>query len=414
MERLIYNQFIEFIEKNNILSELQFGFQRNKSTEHAISSIYTNITNALSNKQSSYCIFLDFAKAFDTVNHKILLEKLQHYGVRGKSLALFESYLSNRAQAVEVNGKMSENGIIKHGVPQGSILGPLLFLLYINDISQSSDILKFFLFADDTTVFYSADPSDENTEEILNNELEKVSCWLSANKLSLNVKKSNFLHFHYGKTNKKKLNIKINNTEVEEKNSTKYLGTFIDTQLSWKTQIQHIKSKLARGIGMISRIRYYVDEACLLKMFYSFVQSHINYNILNWSCTRESFLEPVVTKLKKAIRIISFSETMYDHTEPLFKKHKILPFKQHVMLRKAIFMWKLANGYMPNTITKLFTPNLHNQYKFVLPHPGNDRAKLHFVYSCITAWNHVPDTLKTVTTLSNFSLKYKELLLRSF
>ena len=104
---------------------------------------------------------------------------------------------------------------------------------------------------------------------------------------------------------------------------------------------------------------------------------------------------------------------MYDHTEPLFKQHKILPFKQHVMLRKAIFMWKLANGYMPDVITELFTPNLHNQLKFVLPHPGNDRAKLYFVYSCITAWNYVPDTLEIITALSNFSLKYKEHLLSS-
>ena len=306
---------------------------------------------------------------------------------------------------------MSEKGTIKHGVPQGSILGPLLFLLYINDISQSSDILNFFLFADDTTVFYSADPSDENTEEILNTELEKVSCWLAANRLSLNVKKSNFLHFHYGKTKKKTLEIKINNTVVEEKTSTKYLGTFIDTHLKWDIQIQHIKTKLAKGIGMISRIRYYVDKACLQKMFYSFVQSHINYNILNWSCTRESVLSPIEKKLKKAIRIISFSETMYEHTDPLFKQHKILPFKQHVMLRKAIFMWKLTKGYMPDVVKKLFTPNLHNQLKFVLPHPGSDRAKLHLVYSCITAWNYVPDTLKTMTTLSNFSVKYKEYLL---
>ena len=205
MERLIYNQLIEFIEKHKILSELQFGFQKNKSTEHAISSIISNITNALAKKHSSYCIFLDFAKAFDTVNHKILLEKLDFYGVRGTSLALFESYLSNRTQAVEVNGKMSEKGTIKHGVPQGSILGPLLFLLYINDISQSSDILNFFLFADDTTVFYSADPSDENTEEILNTELEKVSCWLAANRLSLNVKKIQLPTFPLWKNKKENL-----------------------------------------------------------------------------------------------------------------------------------------------------------------------------------------------------------------
>ena len=293
MERLIYNQFMEFIELHDILSDLQFGFQKNKSTEHAISSIFSNITNALVNKKSSYCIFLDFAKAFDTVNHKILVDKLEYYGVHGKTLELFDNYLSDRTQIVEVNGHISEKGTIKHGVPQGSILGPLLFLLYINDISQSSDILKFFLFADDTTVYYSADPKDENTEQILNNELEKVSCWLAANKLSLNVKKSNFLHVHYGKSEKKNLEIKINGTLVVETESTKYLGTFIDNKLTWKTQIQHIKTKLARGIGMISKIRYYVDEACLLKMFYSFVHSYINYNILNWSCTISSVLGPI-------------------------------------------------------------------------------------------------------------------------
>ena len=156
---------------------------------------------------------------------------------------------------------------------------------------------KFFLFADDTTVYYNADPKDDNTEEILNCELEKVSCWLAANKLSLNVKKSNFLHIHYGRSEKKELQIQINGTLVEETETTKYLGTFIDNKLTWKTQIQHIKSKLARGIGMISKIRYYVDEACLLKMFYSFVQSYLNYNILNWSCTKSSFLDPIVKKL---------------------------------------------------------------------------------------------------------------------
>ena len=130
----------------NISSQIKF-FLSCKSTEHANSAI-----SPLAKKQSSYCIFLDFAKAFDTVNHNILVDKLKYYGVHGTTLKLFDSYLSNRTQIVEVNGQVSEKGTIKHGVPQGSILGPLLFLLYINDISQSSDILKFFLFADDTTV----------------------------------------------------------------------------------------------------------------------------------------------------------------------------------------------------------------------------------------------------------------------
>ena len=310
-----------------------------------------------------------------------------------------------------MNGKISEKGVIKHGVPQGSILGPLLFLLYINDISNSSEILKFFLFADDTTVFYSADPSDDRTEQILNTELEKVSSWLAANKLSLNVKKSNFLHFHYGRSQKKKLEIKINGTLVEEKDSTKYLGVFIDNKLTWKTQIQHIKTKLARGIGMMSKIRYYVDEACLLKMFFSFVQSHINYNVVNWSCARNATLKPLETKLKNAVRILSFAKTMYDHTDPLFKQHDIFPFKKHVTYRKAIFMWKVAHGYTQDTISNLFTRNQHNQLKFVLPHTRNKKSKFYLEYTCIKEWNCVPDSMKELTTLSSFKLYFKNHLL---
>ena len=414
MERLIYDQFMEYINFNGILSELQFGFQKNKSTEHAISSIVSNITDAHTKKQSSYCIFLDFAKAFDTVNHDILIEKLKHYGVTGSTLDLFKSYLTNRSQVVEVNGKLSDKGIIKHGVPQGSILGPLLFLLYINDISHSSEILKFFLFADDTTVFYSADPSDNNTEATINRELEKVSSWLSANKLSLNVKKSNFLHFHHGKKEKKKINIEINKIPVEEKQMTKYLGTFIDNKLTWKPHIQHIKAKLARGIGMISKIRYYLDETCLLKMYHSFVQSHISYNLLNWSCTHKSFLKPIETKMKKAIRTISFSKSKYEHTDPLFKKHAILPFFDLVNFKKASLLWQVTHGYAPATVSKLFTVNQRNQLRYILPKITKEHDKLLLVYSAITAWNSLTDSLKGTSTFSSFKEKCKKLLLAKY
>ena len=408
-ERMIYNQFIVYIEENHILDELQFGFQRNKSTEHAISSIITDISRAFSKKQSSYCIFLDFAKAFDTVNHDILIDKLSYYGVKNQSLALFRSYLSDRSQVVEVNGVLSDKGTIKHGVPQGSILGPLLFLLYINDISKSSKILKFFLFADDTTVFYSANPNDKNTENILNKELEKVSCWLAANKLSLNVKKSNFLHFHKGNSCKIPLNLILNGTPVEEKETAKYLGTFIDNKLSWKAQIQHIKTKLARNIGLISKIRHYAKDACL-KLYHSLIQSHINYNILNWTCTHNSTIDPINKKVKKAIRVVSFAQTKYEHTPPLFKSLKILPFPEHLQHRRACFMWKVKNEYILPPINNIFTINDHNQ-KFILPHVQYDHQKNTFEYSCIKAWKMVPEGIQNISTLDSFKLKYKEHLL---
>ena len=140
-ERLIYNRVIDFITENKILSELQFGFQKNKSTEQAVTSIISAIDQVKNEKKSSYCIFLDFAKAFDTVNHEILLSKLDHYGISGKSHDLFHSYLSNRTQQTDIGGTLSDIGIIKHGVPQGSVLGPLLFQLY-SGIIKYTEILS--------------------------------------------------------------------------------------------------------------------------------------------------------------------------------------------------------------------------------------------------------------------------------
>ena len=189
------------------------------------------------------------------MNHEILLEKLKYYGIAGKALLWFKSYLSNRTQYTEIGDTLSEIGYVKCGVPQGSVLGPLLFLLYINDITESSNIFSFFLFADDTTVFYS-NKSNPETENILNTELNKISGWLAANKLSLNVGKSKLMKFSL--TDNKKMqtsNILINAIPVQEKTVTKYLGTLIDNKLNWKQHIQYVKSKISRAIGIISKTR---------------------------------------------------------------------------------------------------------------------------------------------------------------
>ena len=163
----------------------------------AINSLLGNITEAIEEKKKTNCIFLDFAKAFDTVNHQILLKKLHYYGIRGHALKWFESYLSERKQCVSIGNTKSEIGMLSCGVLQGSILGPLLFLLYINDITKSSNLLKFLLFADAIYLSYSIKPN-ENPKSIINEELQKVTDWLVANRLPLNVDKSHFL------TNKQK------------------------------------------------------------------------------------------------------------------------------------------------------------------------------------------------------------------
>ena len=276
-EKLLFTRLTSFIQKYNILYDRQYGFQSAKSTEHAVIDIQERVLNALDKKEWPCCIFLDFAKAFDTVNHSILLQKLNHYGIRGKALELIESYLWGREQCVQVSDTTSDLNLIKHGVPQGSILGPLFFLLYINDIANCSSLLNFYLFADDTTIFFAH--KDINTvEQTINKELVHVSNWLVANKLSLNVGKSCALLFRQ-KNDKSipALNITINGLPIDEKEFAKYLGILIDNKLTFSKHIQHIRTKLNKGNAILSMVRHYLPKKTLLNTYNAQIQPHIDY-----------------------------------------------------------------------------------------------------------------------------------------
>ena len=255
-EKLMYARLISFFSKHNILYENQFGFQSNMSTEYAVNQVLNYIVESLEKNEIGVCIFLDFAKAFDTVNHEILLDKLEHYGIRGVALNWIKNYLNNRMQCTEIGDTQSELELIKCGVPQGSVLGPLLFLIYINDIVNSSKLFKFTLFADDTSLYYSC-KNTNNLENVINCELAKISDWLSANRLSLNVAKSKLLYFTNKNRNAlKDIVIKINGESLNEVDSAKYLGVYMDNKLSWNVHTNNIKLRLSKGISMLAKIRH--------------------------------------------------------------------------------------------------------------------------------------------------------------
>ena len=423
LEKIMYSRVISFVKKHNLLYQYQFGFQHGMSTEFAVNSLVNNIVKCLENKQVGFCILLDFAKAFDTVNHDILLNKLEYYGIRGIALNWFKSYLSDRMQCTEIGDTQSKLSFIKHGVPQGSILGPLLFLLYINDIVMSSPVFKFILFADDTSLFYSH-KNKHDAVDILNSELSKISQWLAANKLSLNVSKSKLLVFSNKKPNKNKpannhnisdddvdvFKLSLNGEPLKEAEWAKYLGVLLDNKISWKNQINAIKLKLSKGIGLLAKIRHFVPRSVVRSLYYSFINPYVDYNLLNWGMACPTTLDPIDKKIKKAVRIISFKDS--DHpSSPLFKDLNILPLSESLQLRQAKHMWKLLNGFLPPSLTSQFHTNERTVYSFSFSRLASLQRFILFVGPL--CWNEVPSSIQQKPSLNSFSKALKTHLLAS-
>ena len=222
VEKTIAKQLSEYFEENKLFNQNQYGFRTGHSTEHAALELVDKITSQMDNNETPINIFLDLSKAFDTIDHNILLDKLKYYGLYDTAITLFRSYLTNRYQYVQMENAKSQILEINTGVPQGSILGPLLFIIYINDISQSSDKFDFLAYADDTTLSTTLNKlstsDDMNISDLINLELYKINEWLEINKLSLNANKSRFMIFHMPNKQITLPILQICNTNIEKVN----------------------------------------------------------------------------------------------------------------------------------------------------------------------------------------------------
>ena len=230
LEKLFNSRLDSFLERHNVLSESQYGFRTKRSTSQALMESIERITDAIDNHQYAIGIFIDLRKAFDTINHNILINKLEKIGIRGMAIDWIKSYLDRRKQFVKLGNHSSNCFDIACGVPQGSVLGPKLFLLYINDICQVSRLLSMVLFADDTNVFCSGDDLD-TLQKNINEELYKLKLWFDWNKLSLNVSKTKFMFFGRFRLNTQ-LKIEIDGVAIEQVHKIKFLGVTIDDKLS--------------------------------------------------------------------------------------------------------------------------------------------------------------------------------------
>ena len=249
-------------------------------------------------------IFIDLKKAFDTVNHDILIKKLEQYGVRGKSLEWFASYLKGRTQYTYCNNSSSDLATITCGVPQGSVLGPLLFLLYINDLPNISKILKFYLFADDTNIFYQS-PDLDSLQTTMNRELKKLSFWLNANRLALNISKTNFVIFAARNKPLTNVTLLLNRKALQQSEYVKYLGVLIDARLTFKNHITSLSLKISRTTGAMNRIRSYVTDSAIKLIYHSLIYPHLLYGVSVWGNADNVHIDTLNVLQKKAIRIIS-------------------------------------------------------------------------------------------------------------
>ena len=278
LERLIFTRTIKFLNTHNIFTNSQFGFRQKHSTIHALLNFIDKTAHAIDNHSHLIGIFLDFSKAFDTINHNILLNKLSHYGIRGIALEWYRSYLQHRQQYVSLNNHFSDMQEINCGVPQGSILGPLLFIIYINDFHRSSDVLSFILFADDSNVFFS-NKNPHTLVQIINTELNKLAQWIRANKLSLNLQKTKYMIFS-NTIETLPSQIIFDGTPLECVSEIKFLGITVDNKLSWKSHVLNICKTVSRNIGIINKLKLFLTVTSLLMLYSSLILPYFNYGIL--------------------------------------------------------------------------------------------------------------------------------------
>jgi len=416
LEKLVYNRVIDFINEHNILNDSQYGFRKKYSTYMALIDLTDSISECIDTGDVTVGIFLDLAKAFDTVNHKILLGKLSHYGIRGTALDWFCSYLNNRLQYVCVNKVNSSYKQICCGVPQGSILGPLLFLLYINDLPKVSTYFKFIMFADDTNIFAKGKDID-NLVNNINYELEHISKWFGANLLSLNIKKTNYILF--GNKTIPSQKIMLSNTEISRVQETKFLGVIIQEKLNWSCHINLIKSKISKTIGIIYRARHNLPKTCLITLYHSLVEPYINYCNIVWASRKENVhLEKILRLQKRAIRSILFLPRTA-HTASSFNRLGILTVYNIYSHQTLLFVYKSLAGMLPKSFCEYFRfrTDIHNYStrislnKLYIPRVRTTCRKNMLTVQGPLLWNQLPPIIKSCKSIHMFKKHSKQFLM---
>ena len=438
-EKLIYTRLYDFFSSQNTLSDNQFGFRKSHSTSAALNYSVRQIENALNRKKHVLGIFIDLSKAFDTIDHQILLGKLENCGIRGNALSLISDYLSNRCQYTHIFGIDSGKMPIKFGVPQGSVLGPLLFLIYINDMLNCTDLAEFILFADDTNTFVS-DETEYKTYDAANKVLEAINVYMYANKLHINHNKVFYIHFRPKGGNATSqgdnLNLKLGGKNIKQVTQTKFLGVIIDEKLTWLPHVNYLENKLKSSIGIINRIRDCIPLSMHKSIYHTLFECHLSYGLTVWGGIPENRLKPLFTLQKQCVRILFGDKLAYldkfltcarsrpfdnqilgsdfyskEHTKPLFKEHGILVLQNLYHYHMALTTFKLLENEIPKSLFSCFDLSERKETLLITSFFSHN-----FVYNACFIWNIVRDSLSIFKfgciKIGSMKHKLKEMLLK--
>ena len=444
-EKIVYTKLLNFLDSNKFFNSRQYGFRKGRSTFHAILDLTNRLTEVIASGRIAMTILLDVRKCFDMLNRDVLLGKMEHFGIRGLALEFFKSYFTNRTQKVFFKGHYSANlEEINLGVLQGSILGVLFFLLYVNDFQNCSDELLSFLFADDNVIDIEAD----NIKEVIdkaNNLIPKVIQWYSANKLLLHPKKTKVLLIGLPRqlrflnntdlellnnfpvffdTNSEgendalkvtKLSLVPNNNEK----SVRHLGIMFDNELSFKYQFQKIFSKISKIIFALNQMKNVLDTSHLKLLYNSYVKSNIEYCCSLFVGANDSLLKPIIKQQKKCVRIIKGANRLA-HTADFFKELKILPFDKLIIFNACKFMHDYKFNKTPDTFNNTWKTNeevqgraLRNSNDYFIPNANRTFLQNLPLYKYPAIWNSLPSNLKDQENRKIFINDLNEYLLNS-